>query len=613
MTVETDSKQSGGDSSLPPPSAPATLTVADDGASSGTGEVEVGGYLDVSLESENLDPDQKAAHEADTLPMDAPNNPKESGGGGQKQAAATTAATSSVASRYRRRASALWTAFKADASTKARPILLKHHEPLNADSSPLHRAKHALLCPPHGRLSVALTTVILALTLWGATFLLLGSVAAPPNGSIFWIMVIVVFAVLLGKLVSLARLPPLLGMLVAGLVVKNIPGVGFDSHWAGISSALRGLALIVILMRAGLGLDPKALKRLSGMVFRLAFTPCLVETTVVAIASHFLLGIPWLWGFMLGFVLAAVSPAVVVPCLLALSEKGYGVAKGIPTLVIAAASVDDVLAISGFTILLGIAFQDQAEEVSTAARVFQGPKEAVVGLLFGIGWGLLCTFVPHKDSGSLAPLRWAMLFLGGILGLFGSSAIGYKGSGALAVLVMAFVAGIGWKSTGWRESNPVSDYLQNMWLVFQPILFALIGTEIRVSELDASTVGLGILVLAIGMTLRIITTFFVVMGGDLSLKERFFVALAWLPKATVQAAIGPLALDQAGKLGLDDPNREEYKQLGLVVLTVAVLAILITAPIGSATIMLTHPCLLTKDGDTDEDENNKNQDAHHHA
>ena len=96
------------------------------------------------------------------------------------------------------------------------------------------------------------------------------------------------------------------------------------------------------------------------MVFRLAFIPCLVETLTVAVASHLLLGFPWLWGFMLGFVLSAVSPAVVVPCLLQLREAGLGVDKGIPTLVIAAASVDDVLAISGFTIILGVTFQPDA-------------------------------------------------------------------------------------------------------------------------------------------------------------------------------------------------------------------------------------------------------------
>lgn len=124
----------------------------------------------------------------------------------------------------------------------------------------------------------------------------------------------------------------------------------------------------------------------SGMVIRLAFCPCLAETLTVAIASHFILDFPWLWGFMLGFVLAAVSPAVVVPCLLHLQEQGYGVAKGIPTLVIAAASIDDVLAISGFTIILGITFKEQGDLV---AIIFQ---------VFTYMWEIISTFKNFKFS-----------------------------------------------------------------------------------------------------------------------------------------------------------------------------------------------------------------------
>lgn len=108
-----------------------------------------------------------------------------------------------------------------------------------------------------------------------------------------------------------------------------------------------------------------------GMVLRLAFVPCLVETAVVGLASHFLMGLPWLWSFLLGFVLAAVSPAVVVPCLLEIQTLGYGVSKGVPTLVIAAASLDDVLAISGFSILLGIIFRQAGDEGNVAGIVLQ--------------------------------------------------------------------------------------------------------------------------------------------------------------------------------------------------------------------------------------------------
>ena len=146
-------------------------------------------------------------------------------------------------------------------------------------------------------------------------------------------------------------------------------------------------------------------------------------------------------------------------------------------------------------------------------------------------------------------------------------------------------------------------------MIFQPILFGLIGTEIRVSELDPQTVGYGLAVLAIGLTIRIIVSYLAVMGGDLSLKERIFVALAWLPKATVQAALGPVALDTLKHSDLDDSSEEflTRKNLGLQVLTIAVLVILITAPIGSVAITLTGPRLLNKKNDNTEENTNKDE------
>ena len=149
------------------------------------------------------------------------------------------------------------------------------------------------------------------------------------GGPVFTVLLLLVAAILGGKLVQLVHLPPLLGMLVVGMALANIPVIKtvgrLDSSW---SSIIRSTALAVILIRAGLGLDPVKLRSLSLMVFRLAFLPCLGESCIAAILSHFILGLPWLWGFMLGFVLSAVSPAVVVPCLLSLQSRGLGVDKG---------------------------------------------------------------------------------------------------------------------------------------------------------------------------------------------------------------------------------------------------------------------------------------------
>lgn len=526
------------------------------------------------------------------------------------------------------------------------PLLASQH-PLPPSPSLTNRIFYSILLPPHGMLGTILTYMLVVLTIWLTCYSVFGQIALPgavpititvQGGTVFALIVLVVVAWIGGWVVQLVHLPPLLGMLLVGIMLKNVPYIsvakGLDPAW---SAALRSTALAVILLRAGLGLDPAALRQLSAMVFRLAFLPCLAETCVVAVTSHFLIQLPWIWSFMLGFVLAAVSPAVVVPCLLALQEKGWGVAKGIPTLVIAAASVDDVLAISAFTIILGITFNPSADLVSV---LLQGPLEAVVGVVFGLIWGVLAVFLPPSPNPSTL-LRLLVLVGGALLALFGSDVVGLPGSGALAVLVMAFVSGLGWRRQGWGDNNPVTTALASAWVLLQPLLFGLIGTEIQVAALDIGTVGWGVVVLCCGLTVRMVVSYTAVMFGDLTLRERVFVSLAWLPKATVQAAIGPLALDKAKQaladmfpgqdcspvMASDLLLREPLPGATLVsdmvngtmvqgysgdggdllvnlcnmvtygdkVLTIAVLVILITAPIGAVAIMTGGPKLLQRD------------------
>ena len=514
--------------------------------------------------------------------------------------------------------------------------LLASRRPLPASPTNLQKFRHALLCPPHSALGRFVTFAVAALTVWATAYCVLGRVALPGvepivitvhGGSLFALLVLLLVSWVAGWLVQMVRLPPLLGMLITGIVLNNVPGIdvarGLDPAW---SSCVRSVALAVILLRAGLGLDPAALRKLSGVVLRLACCPCLVETLVVAIAARLLLSLPWTWGFMLGFVLAAVSPAVVVPCLLNLQEQGWGVDKGIPTLVIAAASVDDVLAISCFTILLGITFNSSG---NLALAILQGPLEALAGIAFGLAWGALVIFLPPQPRPS-SLLRLLLLGGGAVVALFGCDLVGLPGAGALAVLVMAFMAGLGWRRQGWTDSNPVSQTLASLWFVFQPLLFSFIGTEIRVDALDPATVGWGVLVLVLGLSLRLITSYLAVLGGGLTTREQLFVAFAWLPKATVQAAIGPLALDKAKEalassgfncsqqllsdLRSNNETMENINPLspsengdigdmvelckmveyGEKVLTIAVLVILITAPIGAIAIMTSGPKLLSQ-------------------
>merc|ERR1719510_2496049 len=352
---------------------------------------------------------------------------------------------------------------------------------------------------------------------------------------------------------------------------------------------------------AGLELDPVQLSRLSGMVVRATFIPCLTEA--VAVFSNLLLNLPWTVGFMLGFILAAVSPAVIIPSLMSLSGRGYGLEKGIPTLVIAACAADDVVAISGFGIFMGITFSSGAP---LWKLILHGPIEVVIGVVFGGFWGFLAQWIPNKEHHHVAFFRWLVLFGGGLIALFGAHLIHYDGAGGLATIIMAFVAGMQWRTEGWGDHNPVTKTFQRMWIILQPVIFALIGTEIQVDKIDLTTLGYSLLVLVLALIIRMFATYAAVMGGELNVKEKIFMAFAWLPKATVQAALGPIFLSKVllydgDWLDFGDEGEEamEIKQnwieMGNNILTLAVLSILITAPLGAVSILALGPKLLEQD------------------
>ncbi|CAK6978864.1 sodium/hydrogen exchanger 9B2 [Scomber scombrus] len=451
-------------------------------------------------------------------------------------------------------------------------------------------------CPrPQGLLNLIVTKVCLFALLFGVVWSITGKECLP-GGNLFGIVILFICSVLGGKLVGMIQLPtlppfpPLLGMLLAGLVLRNVPyitdAVYIDTHW---SAALRNIALSIILTRAGLGLDPSALSRLKAVCVRVAVSPCVVEASVIAVVSHFLLELPWVWGFILGFVLAAVSPAVVVPSMLLLQREGYGVEKGIPTLLMAAGSFDDILAITGFSTCLGIAFSTGAMWMNILKGLLEVVGGVIAGLLLGV---FLCCF-PSKDQEDLVLRRTIMLLGLSMFSVFFSHVIGFAGAGGLSTLVLAFLAALGWKA----DKAPVAAMVGRSWDVFQPLLFGLIGAEITIATLSPSTVGLGIACISIGLVIRLLVTYLVVHYAGFNLKEKLFIAVAWLPKATVQAAIGSKALDMAREQG-----DEKLIKFGSDVLTLAVLAILTTAPIGALGIGLAGPRLLDRQVKADEPE-----------
>ncbi|ESP00109.1 hypothetical protein LOTGIDRAFT_186688 [Lottia gigantea] len=444
------------------------------------------------------------------------------------------------------------------------------------------------MCPPHGKLAMWISKILAAAAIWGTFWAITGDQALP-GGNFFALLVLIYGCVVAAAIIELTPFPPLLGkfccsilgMLLVGFCLRNVPGIDIgrdiEKAWA---SNLRTIALVVILIRAGSGLDPNALRKVKWMALRLALFPCIVEAGVDAVVAHFLLGFPWIWAVVLGFVMSAVSPAVVVPSMIGIQEKGLGVDQGIPTLLIAACSVNDVIAISGFGIVLGMAFSN----ADLIYNIFHGPLELLIGVVFGVGVGVFLWFIPNKNSKNLLMYRFIMIIALGLLATFGFRVAGFPGAGTLGTLILAFVAGIGWRKRGWTSSEfPIKSVLAKCWKVFQPLLFGLIGNAVSIENLQTGNIGLGIAMLFIGLGCRLFVTFFSSYGMNFNLKEKIFITISWLPKATVQAAIGPVALDTAIKNGAGDD-----------ILTYAVLSILITAPLGAAGIGLSAPFLLKK-------------------
>ncbi|XP_059167523.1 sodium/hydrogen exchanger 9B2-like [Physella acuta] len=457
--------------------------------------------------------------------------------------------------------------------------------PLPRDASCLRKLLHGCLCPPSGKVGAVLMVVLMFSLGWAALWSVTKKEVLP-NGSLYPVFILFVCSWCGGYLVKQTPFPPLIGMLIVGFVLKNVTYIDIaekiNPQW---SSNARSMALTVILTRAGLSLDPGALRRLSFVVLRLAFLPSVCELVVDSVMARVLLGLPWTWAFMLGFVMSVVSPAVVVPSMLSLSQRGYGLDKGIPTLILAACSLDSVLAITGFGVLLGVNFS----KGDVVWNSLKGPVEVIAGVCYGCVVGVLLWYIPQRSSQSRVFFRSAMLVSAGLVAIFGSKAIDWSGSGPIGCLAVAFVAGYRWRQEYQGLKNPVEDVMSALWMVFMPLLFSFIGAAVSVQNLKSVTVGYGVAILFAGLATRLLVAGLSVLRTDLNMRERIFVPLAWIPKATVQAAIGGVAYDTAVEQGKPD-----LVILGKQVLTIAVLAILIAAPIGSLLIALMGPRLLRK-------------------
>jgi len=378
-------------------------------------------------------------------------------------------------------------------------------------------------------------------------------------------IVALVFALIFSKI----RLPELLGMLLAGVILGPHCLGWLSNEFIMGASELRTAALIVILIRAGLGINKVTLKKIGMSAAKMSFIPCLFEGTFVMVASCYILKFPLVESGILGFILAAVSPAVIVPQMLNLLDAGYGKKKGVPTLILASASVDDVFAITLFGSFLGIAL---GEGQNITLAILNIPLRIGLGIAIGCLFGYLLAlfftkFEKIRDTKKVIIFIISAIFLYDMEKLLPvASLVGIMAIGFVILEKSSALAGL------------LATKFNKVWVFAEIVLFVLIGAQVNIDVAFSSGL-VGLAIIFIGLVGRSIGVFLSLIASHLNEKERLFCVLSYVPKATVQAAIGAIPLS----VGIPS---------GELILALAVLSIVVTAPIGSILIKATYQRLL---------------------
>ena len=390
---------------------------------------------------------------------------------------------------------------------------------------------------------------------------------------LFSLTLIFLSGIILGSIFNRLKLPQLIGMLLTGIILGPYLLNLLDPKILSISADLRQIALIIILTRAGLNLDINDLKKVGRPAVLMCFVPATFEILGMIIFAPKFLGLGLLDSAILGTVIAAVSPAVVVPKMLKLMEEGYGTDRSIPQLIMAGASVDDVFVIVLFTSFIGLA----SSGTFSALNLIKIPTS----IFFGISVGFLCAIlliyffkkVHIRDSMKVI----IILNISFLLVTFEHSLTGIIGfSGLLAIMSMG---------TGIQEKNSIlakrlSSKYSKLWIAAEVMLFVLVGATVNIKYALGASIPAILLIMTV-IVFRMVGVFLCLLGTSFSYKERLFCMIAYCPKATVQAAIGSIPLS----MGLSSGN---------IILTVAVLSILITAPLGAFAIDFSYKKLLNR-------------------
>jgi len=401
------------------------------------------------------------------------------------------------------------------------------------------------------------------------------------------IAVIVLAGLLLDAIASRLKAPGLLGLLLLGLLMGPFALNALSPEIYAAATELRTLALLVILLRAGFEMNRRDLAMVGWRAILMSFIPCFLEVAVVTLVGPLLLPLERLEAATLGAVLAAVSPAVIVPYMIRFNRERLGTAKGIPTLVLAGASCDDAVAIVLATSFIGMLV---GQNVRLGPELAAIPVAVATGIAAGLAVGAVL-FVFFRRFNPRATKRLMILLSLAVLLVEAQAFVEPFVPFSALIAIMAIGVVIFEMNPG--VAHEIAAKLAKTWIFAQLLLFVLIGAQVDVG-LAVSVGFTGAAVVAAGLVGRSLGVLLCLVRSSLTWSERLFVVLAYWPKATVQAAIGALPLGALAAAGL--PTRP-----GEIILAMAVLSILLTAPLGAFLIDHVGTRVLEKDVDSDQD------------
>ncbi|EKF85969.1 sodium:proton antiporter [Methanobacterium formicicum] len=377
----------------------------------------------------------------------------------------------------------------------------------------------------------------------------------------FSVAIIILLGLLSSKIFKKVKLPGLLGMLFLGIIIGPYGFNLIDNAILNISGDLRAIALIIILLRAGFGIHMEGLRKVGMSAVKMSFIPDLMEGLTVMFVSCYLMGFSLVDAGMLGFIIAAASPAVIVPQMLSFIKRRMGTQKEIPLIILTGASVDNVLSITLFSIFAGMYGSQHVNYLMTFLSI---PLQFALGILFGLITAVILIFVFKRFN--IRNTEKTLIIL--------ASAILLKNLGDVLSSMVPIAALIGVMVIGFviLEKMPelgmeISSKLDKIWIFAEILLFVLVGAQVNI-QLAASFAVVGLAIILIGLTARSAGVYLSLMGSKLNLREKIFCIIAYTPKATVQAAIGAIPLSMGVATGPE-------------ILAIAVIAILFTAPLGA--------------------------------